>query len=105
MTVYSIAVQGDGKIIVGGLFATLAPNGGTVVTRNNIARLETDGRLDRTLDLGIVGSQVNAVAIQPDGKIIIGGIFSSVLGVARNNIARLNADGTLDMAFDPDVNG
>ena len=103
--VRAIAVQADGKIIAGGLFTTLAPNGGAAVTRNNIARLETDGRLDRTLDLGIVGSQVNTIAIQPDGKILIGGIFNTVLGVTRNNIARLNADGTLDTAFNPNANG
>ena len=85
-------------------FTTLAPNGGATVTRNNIARLETNGLLDRTLDLGIVGSQTNTIAIQPDGKIIIAGLFTSVLGVARNNIARLNSDGTLDTAFNPNAN-
>jgi uncharacterized delta-60 repeat protein len=47
---------------------------------------------------------VVATAVQPDGKIIIAGIFKSVLGVPRSNIARLNADGTLDMGFDPNAN-
>ncbi len=102
--VYAIAVQADGKILAGGAFITLAANGGPTVTRNRIARLEIDGRLDQTLDLGIAGSQVNTMAVQPDGKVVIAGLFSSVLGVARNNIARLNSDGTLDMAFDPGVN-
>jgi len=37
--------------------------------RNNIARLETDGGLDQTLDLSTVGSYVTATAVQPDGKI------------------------------------
>ena len=54
--VNSIAVQADGKILAGGNFTTLAPNGGAAVTRNHIARLETDGRLDQTLNLNIVGS-------------------------------------------------
>src|SRR5450432_1591993 len=45
------------------------------------------------------------VVVQPDGKILIGGSFTTVLGVARNNIARLNTDGTLDAAFDPNANG
>ena len=102
--VISIAVQANGKVLVGGFNTTLAPNGGAPVTRNYIARVETDGRLDQALDLGIVGSQVNSTAIQPDGKIIIGGIFSTVLGVTRNNLARLNTDGTLDAAFDPNAN-
>ena len=75
------------------------------MTRNRIARLETDGRLDQTLDLSTVGSYVDATAVQPDGKILIGGDFTTVLGVPRNNIARLNTDGTLDTAFNPNANG
>ncbi|MFZ1220537.1 MAG: LamG-like jellyroll fold domain-containing protein [Chthoniobacterales bacterium] len=102
--VYSIAVQADGKILVGGNFSTLAPNGGPAVTRNHIARLEAEVRLD-TLNLGMVGSSVLATAVQPDGKILIGGVFSKVLGVERNNIARLNTDGTLDLDFNPNANG
>ncbi len=102
--VNGIAVQPDGKVLVGGGFTTLAPNGGATVTRKSIARLETDGRLDQTLDLGAVGSYVLATAVQPDGKILIGGRFGSVLGVPRRNIARLNTDGTLDTAFDPNAN-
>ena len=47
---------------------------------------------------------INVVVVQPDGKILIGGEFSSVLGVTRNNIARLNTDGTLDTAFNPNAN-
>ena len=48
---------------------------------------------------------VNVVVAQPDGKILLGGSFTSVLGVARNRIARLNPDGTLDTAFNPNANG
>jgi uncharacterized delta-60 repeat protein len=97
-------VQADGKILVGGAFTTLAPNGGEAVTRNHIARLETDGNLDRNLNLSAVGSFINATAVQPDGKILIGGLFNTVLGATRNNIARLNANGTLDVGFNPDAN-
>ena len=57
--VLAIAVQADGKILAGGTFTTLAPNGGAAVTRNRIARLETDGRLDQTLNLSTVGSYVS----------------------------------------------
>ena len=102
--VLAIAVQPDGKILAGGMFTTLTPNGGTAVTRGNIARLETDGRVDRTLNLNVVGEYVQGIAVQPDGKVLIGGLFSSVLSVARNNIARLNSDGTLDTAFNPNAN-
>ena len=99
--VHSIAVQADGKILAGGEFTSI---GGQ--TRNRIARLETDGRLDQPLDLGLLpaASAVEATAVQPDGKVLIGGTFSSVLGVPRNNIARLNTDGTLDTLFNPNAN-
>jgi uncharacterized delta-60 repeat protein len=102
--VNSIAVQADGKILAGGTFSTLAPNEGATVIRHYIARLEADGRVDQTLNLSTVGSFVLATAVQPDGKILISGDFTSVLGVARNNIARLNTDGTLDTAFNPNAN-
>jgi uncharacterized delta-60 repeat protein len=103
--VFSIALQADGKILTGGNFTTLSPNGGTAVTRNRIARLENDGRLDRTLDAGISGSEVNATAVGPDGKIFVGGFFQTFFGVIRRNIARLNTDGSLDPAFDASANG
>jgi uncharacterized delta-60 repeat protein len=41
--------------------------------------------------------------IQNNGKIIIGGGFTSCNGITRNRIARLNADGTLDSTFDPSI--
>jgi uncharacterized delta-60 repeat protein len=102
--VNAIAVQADGKVLAGGLFTTVAPNGGAAVTRNRIARMEIDGRLDQTLNLNVGSNDVLATAVQPDGKILIGGLFSTVLGVPRNRIARLNTDGTLDMTFDPNAN-
>src|SRR5437879_2110730 len=53
---------------------------------------------------------VRVVVVQPDGKILIGGEFTTLspnlgLAVPRNRIARLNTDGTLDIAFDPNANG
>jgi uncharacterized delta-60 repeat protein len=104
-TVYAIAVQADGKILAGGDFTTLSPNGGAAVTRNRIARLETDGRLDRTVDVNAVGEVVYATAFQRDGKILLGGRFTTVLGQTRHGLARLNTDGTLDTAFNPNVGG
>jgi uncharacterized delta-60 repeat protein len=103
----AIAVQADGKVLAGGLFTTLQPNGApAAVPRNNIARLETDGRLDQTLDFRqIFGGAVRTTAVQPDGKILVGGQFSGFLGGDRENIARLNTDGTLDTAFNPGANG
>ena len=98
--VYAIAVQADGNILIGGYFS--AVNG---VTRNRIARLDADGSLDGSFDpgSGAGSSGVETIALQTDGKILIGGWFSMVNGVAHNGIARLNADGSLDQSFNPDV--
>lgn len=95
--VLAVAVQTDGKIVIGGWFTSV--NG---VSRNRLARLNADGSLDTTFKPGSgANNYVDAVAIQPDGKIVIGGLFSSVGGLARNAIARVNADGSSDTSFHP----
>jgi uncharacterized delta-60 repeat protein len=100
--IYSLSVQQDGKIICGGAFTSF--NG---VARNRIARLNADGSLDASFNPGTgfnIGSfsyGVKSMAIQPDGKIICGGDFTSFNGVIRNRIARLNTNGTLDTFFNP----
>ena len=47
---------------------------------------------------------VRTIVLQPDGKILISGDFTTAGGAARNRIARFNSDGTLDTGFDPDIN-
>ena len=42
---------------------------------------------------------VYSLAMQSDGKIIVGGRFASINGTASNGIARLNSDGTPDSAY------
>jgi uncharacterized delta-60 repeat protein len=95
--VETTAIQSDGKIIIGGWF-----NSYNETTSHNIARLNSDGTLDNTFNTGTGAyGWVKTTAIQSDGKIIIGGYFTSYNGTARNHIARLNADGTLDTTFNP----
>lgn len=90
-------IQSDGKIIIAGFFTSY--NG---VARNHIARLNTDGSLDTSFDPGSGANlRVSSLSVQNDGKIIIGGFFTSYNGTARNHIARLNTDGSLDTSFDP----
>jgi len=84
----------------------LKPNGAfNSVNRNHLARLNSDGSLDASLDPN-AASRIQAVAVQADGKILFGGLtFTSVGGQTRNGIVRLNADGSLDTAFNPNANG
>lgn len=48
---------------------------------------------------------VRAVAVQPDGRVLIGGQFTGVAGYAISGVARLNAGGTVDPSFQPQTNG
>ncbi|MBK7179404.1 MAG: delta-60 repeat domain-containing protein [Rhizobiaceae bacterium] len=106
--VYALAIQPDGKVLIGGGFISV---GGQ--TRNKVARLNVDGTLDTSFvdpNVGFSGGFpiVNALAIQPDGKVLIGGDFSIVGGQTRYYIARLNVDGTVDTTFgasNPALNG
>lgn len=96
-SVYSVVVQPDGKVLVGGNFTKI--NG---TARNNIARLNADGSLDGSFNPGTgADSWVFSLALQPDGKVLMGGLFTLVNGNSRNRIARLNADGSLDASFSP----
>ena len=94
-SVRALAVQSDGKVVIGGFFTTVAST-----ARPYLARLNANGSLDAAFNAGLNG-QINAILLQPDGKILIGGQFTSAGGNLRNNVARLNADGTLDNTFDP----
>jgi Domain of unknown function (DUF5122) beta-propeller len=98
-----VVVQPDGKILIGGDFTTLSPNGGVAVTRNHIARLNPDGTLDAAFDPN-ANSVVNAIAVQADGKILADGYFTTIGGQTRNYIARLDATTGLADSFNPNAN-
>src|SRR4029077_14709816 len=98
-----LVAQPDGKILIGGDFTTLSPNGGAAVTRNHIARLNPDGTLDTAFDPNANG-EVDTIAVQTDGKILAGGFFSTIGGQTRNNISRLDATTGLADSFNPNAN-
>jgi uncharacterized delta-60 repeat protein len=79
----------------------LSNSAGTVVSRE--ATLTFTPTVD-SFDLG-ANSAVYALAPQPDGKVLLGGAFTSLDSQVRSNLARLNVDGTLDAAFNPPVGG
>jgi uncharacterized delta-60 repeat protein len=93
--IYSAALQSDGKLLVAGAFSAF--NG---MPRSRIARLNTDGSLDDTFFPGSgPNAEVLSIAVQPDGKAIIGGNFTIYNSKSRNRVARLNTDGTPDSFY------
>ncbi|WP_298223633.1 hypothetical protein [Flavobacterium sp.] len=93
--VLDIAVQSNGKIIVVGYFTTF--NG---VTCNGVARLNANGTLDTTFNVGTAANfSISTVLVQSDGKIILFGGFSSFNGVSKRGIVRLNSNGSIDTTF------
>ncbi len=97
-SVYTIVPLADGKILVGGAITTYDGH-----HTGALVRLNADGTLDQSFNAGGSGFDdwVNAIAIQSDGGIVVGGWFDQYNGVPRAMVARLHADGTLDTAFDP----
>jgi uncharacterized delta-60 repeat protein len=96
--VRAFARQADGKVLIGGRFA--AVDG---LPRAHLARFLTNGTIDASFGgaqaTNGADSAVSALAVQTDGRILIGGTFSNVFGVACNRIARLFDDGTVDPTF------
>ncbi|WP_396217557.1 T9SS type A sorting domain-containing protein [Flavobacterium sp.] len=97
-----LKLQNDGKILVGGCFN--AVNGASY---NKLVRLNSNGTIDSSFNLGIgfsddnwqnIGS-VQAISIQTDGKIIVGGSFFKYNNISQNRLIRLNSDGTKDLSF------
>ena len=98
-SVTSIVLQADGKTLVAGNFDTLTPNGGGAIIRYGLARLNPDGTVDPTFDSGRIlfpagttGLGPLGVALQTDGKILVGGDFTFIGGQSRNGFARLTND-------------
>ena len=96
----AIAVQSDGKVVIGGEFSLLG-----TTAQPNCGRLNEDGTVDDGFH-PLVDSAVNTITVQGNGKIVIAGSFSSVNGVPVDGVARLNSDGSLDPTLGiPSVDG
>lgn len=94
-TINKSVIQSDGRIIAVGNFTSF--NG---VNSNRIIRLNADGSIDNTFNVGIgSNSSILDIELQNDNKIIIAGFFTSYNGIGVNKIARLNSDGSLDTTF------
>ncbi len=99
-SIYTTAIQQDGKVLIGGTFNLV--NG---LPRNYLARLNVDGSLDSSFDAVLDENHVEQVgavvgiALQSDGRILIRGSgIGTVHGAAASSLIRLNPDGSLDSA-------
>jgi uncharacterized delta-60 repeat protein len=93
-------VQLDGKIIIGGDFVIF--NQG--IAQIGLARLNSDGSIDTAFKpANIENGAVVTLAIQSDGKILVGGTFKSIGGLALPYLCRLKSDGSIDVDFAPDI--
>jgi len=98
---HSVAIQTDGKIVIGGWSA----NTGGTLTSMGIVRYNANGTLDNTFSKDglqtisfLVRSEVKTMLIQADGKILLGGIYYP--GTYNDfALARLKTNGTLDSSF------
>lgn len=94
-TVYCMATQSDAKLIVGGDFTTYS---GSNATR--LARINVSGTLDTTFNVGAgPNGGVYDFKIQPDGKIVAVGNFTTYSGSSIAGIVRINTNGTRDTTF------
>jgi uncharacterized delta-60 repeat protein len=97
--IFYTALQPDGKILITGNFTNY--NG---VARNGIARLNTNGTLDVTFNVGgglNNGSWGRSLLVQSNNQIIITGWFTSYNGHGFNRMVRVNPDGSADTTFNP----
>jgi uncharacterized delta-60 repeat protein len=97
--VSSVAIAPDGKILVAALTNIVLASS---PANYFVARLLPDGSPDpEFIRPGDFDGQISVVSSRSNGKILIGGSFTTIGGVARDKVVQLNADGSLDLGFDP----
>jgi uncharacterized delta-60 repeat protein len=95
--VTALDVQADGKVVLAAGYSS-----GSQIDSMGLVRLNRDGHVDASFDRGSgVPGNIASLLVQPDGKLLIAGVFFEINGSQRATIARLNADGTVDPTFDP----
>lgn len=94
----------DGALLVGGSFTEAAGQAVPALLRLS-PDASPDSRFQVSFEPMAEGAPValQAIARQPDGRLLVGGRFKSVNGVTRPGLARLMADGTLDGSFQAEI--
>lgn len=92
--VQALALQPDGKIVIAGNFTSV-----NEAERNGLARLNTDGSLDAEFAShsgNFLATTITSIALQPDGKIVLG-------GGRQGGLARFSAEGVFDSQFGQNI--
>ena len=103
--IYSIKEDSGGRLIVGGIFNSYNNNNQTIgqpSLTNTVARINSDGSVDTQFNLPSSWNHNGStfkICLQPDGKIILGGIWTVFNGNPSGSIIRLNSDGSVDSGF------
>jgi uncharacterized delta-60 repeat protein len=93
--IYKVMCQPDGKILAAGSFTTY-----NNVAAGNIVRLNPDGTIDNTFSNSPGANLlIRSMALQPDGKVVCGGAFTTYNGVTQPRLVRLEANGQIDSTF------
>ncbi len=102
-TLYSVDVQGDGSVLIGGRFTELT----STIDANRVARLNSQGVPDRDfVPAGQTNGDVRAIAVQANGDVLVGGAFTSLSGEPRTYLGRmLGSNGAVSASFTPTLNG
>jgi len=97
-TVAAVALQDDGKVLIGGDFTTV---GAANLPYARLARLNADGTVDTDFADSGIGGAVYTVTVQGDGKILVGGNFTTAgaSSATYGRLARFTAAGVLDTNF------
>ena len=100
--IFAVAMTPDNKIVVGGAFTRMDTS-----NHAGITRLRANGDVDPSFNpaTGVSNGVVRALAIQSDGRIILGGDFTAVGNWVRGRLARLNTNGAVDLTFGAAADG
>lgn len=96
--VYAVASDGDGRVYACGNLPRINSDG-LPVANLQLTRFENNGGFDQTFDNGTSGANgtVKALAIRPNGKVVLGGYFNEVNGIPRTGVAELDRNGKIDI--------
>ncbi len=102
--VHAVLPLAGNKVLVGGRFSVFTSDGRRY---NNLVRFNSDGTIDTTFPntISTGNSSVSSFAMQPDNRVLVGGLFTDINGVLRKGVIRLNSNDSIDTTFQNELSG